>query len=187
MPSPPHSGTASAPRKIPLRFVAVALALALLIVLVLILLLTGGTGDQRTIDRRTGPDKGAPATITSSTGVLRAGGVRLLPIPQGALRDAVGKSVSGRAVAVQAALPRHGFWVGNSDAQRIYVAYDGTAPATGRRVTLQGSVRRAPQDPGKALTLRGDDAQQVQAEGGYIEATTVKVVGKPIGTVPKGP
>jgi len=187
MASTPHSGTAAGPRKIPRRFIAVGAALVLLICLAVFFLLTGGNGDQAPIDERTTTPPGPRATKESSTGVLEAGGTRLLPLPPGALKDAAGDDVRGRAVPVQLTRDGEGLWVGNSDAQRVYVAYDGQAPEIGRRVDLQGTVRDVPGDAGQALKLPTDDIAQVKEQGGYIEATSVKQVGKPIGTVTEGP
>jgi hypothetical protein len=187
MASQPHSGSASSGRKVPARFLAVGLALVLLIIVTLILLVSNGTGDQATIDERTDTPPGPPATKTSSTGVLESGGTRLLPIPPGALVDSVGKDVRGRAVPVQLTRSGQGLWVGNSDAQRVWVAYDGKAPEIGRRVDLEGTVRAVPDRPGKAFQLPTDDLAQIKEQRGYIEAKTVKQVGEPIGRVPKGP
>lgn len=187
MASQPHSGSAAAPRKIPGKALAVAVVLLLLVALALIFLLTGENGDQRTIEDRAGANQGPPATTRSSEGTLEAGGTALLPIPQGALRGLSGKSVTGKDVPVQNNSPEGGFWAGNSDAQRVYVAFDGQSPQTGRRVDLEGKVKAVPDQPQKTLGISFDDAQQLKDQGGYVEATSVKTVGKPIGVVPKGP
>ncbi len=186
MASRPHSGGAASSRKIPARFLAVGAALLLLVVLAIVFLISDFTGDQAPIDERTSTPPGPRATKQSSTGVLEAGGTRLLPIPPGALKDSVGDDVQGRAVPVQLVRDGQGLWVGNSDAQRVYVAFDGKAPEIGRRVDLQGSVRGVPERP-QSLGLPTDDIAQVKEQGGYIEATSVKQVGEPIGTVPNGP
>jgi hypothetical protein len=180
MASQPQSGAASGPRKIPARFLAVGVALLVLIGLAIFFLLNGETGDQRTIEDRTSQPTGPAATKASSTGTLDAGGTRLLPIPPGALKDVVGEDVRGRSVPVQNAALQQGFWIGNSDAQRVYVAHDGKRPEIGRRVDLEGTVRAVPDRPGKALRLPTDDLAQVKEQGGYIEATSVEQVGKPI-------
>jgi hypothetical protein len=180
MASQSHPGAASGPRKIPTRFLVVGLTLLLLIAIGVFFLLSGDTGDQRTIEDRASQPTGPAATKTSSTGTLEAGGTRLLPIPSGGLEQAVGDKVRGRSVPVQNGSLEQGFWIGNSDAQRVYVAYDGKATAEiGRRVDIEGTVREVPARPGQ-LRLPTDDTAQVKEQGGYIEATSVKQVGKPI-------
>src|SRR3712207_116617 len=112
MASRPHSGGAAPSRKIPARFIAVGAALLLLIVVLIALLVSNGTGDQAVIDEPTSTPPGPRATKQSSTGVLEAGGTRLLPIPPGALKDSVGDDVQGRAVPVQLVRDGQGLWVG---------------------------------------------------------------------------
>lgn len=79
-----------------------------------------------------------------------------------------------------------GFFVGSSKTDEVYVEYGGKTgeneasgfrPKVGDKVDLSGPVRPAPQDPATALKLNSEQAGQVTARGGFINADTVKAAG----------
>jgi hypothetical protein len=147
------------------------LALAALVVL-LITLLGGDDGDKSS----------ASQAQTRQAGTLTSGGQALLPLPDDGLSALVGQDTVGTGLTVQAIVEGPGFWVGTSQADRLYVEYGGEVgktesgfkpSAVGERVDLDGPVRAAPANPEETLKLSADDAAQVREQGAYLNANKV--------------
>jgi hypothetical protein len=57
--------------------------------------------------------------------------------------------------------------VGEDETARDYT------PSVGDTVDLRGEIRPAPEDPGRTLRLEAADANVVETQGGFINATNV--------------
>src|SRR4051794_27728106 len=104
-------------------------------------------------------------------GTLKAGKQQLLPLsPSGKLAGSPGQKVVGKRMEVRSVVARHGFWIGGSDVDRVYVKYAGPPPNNAaEQVDLAGTVKPAPANVAKTLKLSRKDAAKVTAEGAYID------------------
>jgi hypothetical protein len=128
------------------------------VVVVAVVLLTGGSSKKK----------------AASGGTLEAGKQQLLPLsPSGRLAAQPGQDVTGKDMVVRTIVQGKGFWVGGSDVDRVYVAYDGPAGPEGTKVNLVGTVKPAPTNVQKALGLPPEDTAKVTAEAAYVTASTV--------------
>ena len=110
----------------------------------------------------------------ADTSLLGAGG--------GMLGGMVGEQATGTGIEVLS-VAKQGFFVGTEEQDRVYVEFgadvgeDETArdytPSAGDTVDLRGEIRPAPEDPGRTLRLEAPDANVVEAQGGFINATNV--------------
>ncbi|MDA0180569.1 hypothetical protein OJ997_09720 [Solirubrobacter phytolaccae] len=165
--------------------------LALLLVLVLVLAMRlGGDDDASTSGDRSTATAAATATSEASAGTSDAGAATLTagdrPLrgdDAESLTAAVGQQAEGTGATVLSVVSGTGFWVGSSDADRVFVEYGSTVgtdesqpykPKVGDVVALSGEVRPAPADPAQTLKLGAPDAEQVKAQGAYINAQDVQ-------------
>lgn len=139
----------------------------------------GGNGARVTgssappVERIAEADAQPPATLTAGRDVLDLVGSPLLA-------NELGRRAVGNDLRVLAVVPRRGFWVGTSEARRIYVEYGGRVgsnearnglPSVGDRVDLIGPVRRAPKDPSRTLRVGPETGALIAAQGGYVNAS----------------
>ena len=168
------------------------LLLLLVVAGILIALLTGGddeeTGSNATPSpaaqsQGAGAGAGANAAGTGENGTLVAAQQSLLGAGGAAFAGAVGEQVTGRDIEVVSVVEDEGFFVGTSEQDRVYVEFGGDVgedetaadfrPAVGDRVSLEGELRPAPEDPGRTLRLEAADAQVVEQQGAFVNATNV--------------
>ncbi len=113
---------------------------------------------------------------------MTADGTALLPVPTDGLTTYVGRQAHAQQVRVRSVVQDEGFFIGTSQADRVYVEYGGDVgeneqrflPEVGDIVNLTGPVRPAPQDPAQTLNLGRADAQLVEEQGGYVNADRVE-------------
>jgi hypothetical protein len=149
-------------------------------VVIALIALIGGGDDGDTSASRPGTAS-APAGDAGDAGTLVAGNRALFPVPAGGLAKFAGDDVAGRQLRVLSVAGGEGFFVGTSKQDRLYVEFGGKTgenesgglPAKGDKVNLQGEVRPKPEDPAGALHLSAADAQVVEREQGFINATDV--------------
>ncbi len=142
----------------------------------------GGASDPGASDRSSAQaPPSAPADPSSAeAGTLTADGTSLFPLAQaagsdGELTGQVDKSVTGRAVLVQSVPSDEGFWVGPSEAERIWVQLTGTDESgyvvrQGDRVELTGRI--VEHDPGFAGQVGVDPAEgadQLTRQAAHVE------------------
>lgn len=170
------------------------LALVLLLVIgALIALLSGGEDEQASpaavapagqSQSAAGATGAAAAGGAGSQGSLvGAGGQSLLGASAATLGSIVGEQVTGRDLEVLSLVEDDGFFVGTSEQDRVYVEFGGDVgedetaadfrPAVGDRVNLEGELRPAPADAGRTLRLERTDAQVVERQGAFVNATNV--------------
>ena len=170
------------------------LALLLLLVIgVLIALLSGGD-DKKAAPAAATPAGQSGATSGAGNGAAAAGGAgqgslvgagkqSLLGASAATFGSAVGEQVTGRDLEVLSVVEDEGFFVGTSEQDRVYVEFGGDVgenetaadfrPAAGDRVNLEGELRPAPEDAGRTLRLEQADAQVVEQQGAFVNATNV--------------
>lgn len=155
-----------------------ALLALLLLIGLLVALLSGDDDKGGNASSGNQAQQSAPAN-----GNLTAAGQTLTP---DTLKAQVGQDASGKNLVVQSVVEGEGFWVGTSQADRVYIEYGGAAGKTeagfkpdrpGQRVNLDGPVRPAPADPVDTLKLPEADAAKVKEQGAYINANSVQQAG----------
>lgn len=168
------------------------LLLLLIAAAILIALLTGGddkdaasTANPPAVSQSQGAGAGAGANAagTGKDGTLVAAQQSLLGAEASIFGAAIGEQVTGTGVEVVSVVEGEGFFVGTSESDRVYVEFgaevgeDETAadftPAVGDRVNLEGELRPAPAEPGRTLHLEAADAQVVEQQGAFVNATNV--------------
>jgi hypothetical protein len=116
---------------------------------------------------------------SGQAGTLAAAGQPLLPLPAGGLAQYADQPAEARGAVVQAVVADEGFWVGDSEQDRVFafLAIGGeSAPqvAAGQPVTFNGTLRPVPADPAAAFGLTAEDGlDQLTQQGHYIEVTEV--------------
>jgi hypothetical protein len=123
-----------------------------------------------------------------SAGTLTAGGAALLPVsgaagPDGSLSGLVGQQVSAAGVAVQSVPANEGFWVGTSDADRVWVQLLGEGESDyvvrpGDRVEFTG--RLVGHDEGFAGAVGVDQAEgarQLTGQAAHVEVPQAELRG----------
>ncbi|TKJ16857.1 hypothetical protein [Blastococcus sp. CCUG 61487] len=126
-----------------------------------------------------GGDAGQPGTVT-------ANGTSLLPLaagsdPAGALSASADQPVVATAVQVLSVPADEGFWIGTSEAERIWAQLtgDGESPyqvQPGDVVDLQGTlVAHSAGFAGQVGVAEADGAAQLDAQGHHIEAAKTAV------------
>jgi hypothetical protein len=157
--------------------------LALLVLATLLITSLRGGDDQKITAARAAPTATASAAADSAASGTLTSGVRTLRgnVPN-TLTAAVGQKATGRAVKVLSVASGTGFWVGTSKSDRTFVEYGSSVggnesqpykPKVGDTVDLSGPVRPAPPDPAQTLRLSAGDAEQLTAQGAYINADDV--------------
>ena len=167
------------------------LLLLLIVAAILIALLTGGDDDDAAStatppavsqSQGAGAGAGASAAGTGETGTLVAAQQSLLGAEAATFGAAIGEQVTGTGLEVLS-VADEGFFVGTSEQDRVYVEFGPGAgedetpadftPAVGDRVNLEGELRPAPAEPGRTLHLQAGDAQVVEQQGAFVNATNV--------------
>lgn len=122
-----------------------------------------------------------------AAGALTAGGQDLLAVEGGTLSSLVGQQAEGTAT-VQAVVADEGFWVGPSAQKRVFVfltpearrsaGESGFQVETGQTVQLAGSVKATSAQFAQTAGVSADEgAEQLVSQGGYVEATQVRLAG----------
>lgn len=126
-----------------------------------------------------------PTTPPTDGGVgsapLTAGGTALLPLdeaagPGGDLSEYVGQPAEGRGVTVQSVPADEGFWVGDSESDRVWVQLIGKAGESdyevekGDTVDLDGEVVETPSGFAEEVGVDGSEgAEQLEQQKAHIE------------------
>lgn len=122
---------------------------------------------------------GAGAAGGGGQGALTADGTSLLPLGQvggsdGDLTSLVGKTVSARGVLVQSVPTDEGFWVGDSDTDRIWVQLNGDGESgytvkQGDRIDFTGRmIAHDPAFAGQVGVDAAEGADQLTQEAAHI-------------------
>ena len=175
--------------KTPLGWLPWAL-LGLLGLLLLLSLLAGklaGGDDTDTADTaRTGDRGTAAAPADNGGGTLTVGSTDLLASSAnlGKLGALGGQQAVGRNVNVQSVVADEGFWVGSSAADRVFVyltpearksnGESGFQVKAGQSIDLNGTVAKL-KDAGSLGVTDSEGAAQLQKQGSYITATSVRL------------
>lgn len=167
------------------------LVLLLIVAIVLIALLSGDDDDTpaptvTTPAAATQPPAtgGTAANTGQETGTLvTARAKSLLGASAATFEEGIGEPAVGRNIEVLSLIEDDGFFVGTSNDDRVYVEFgadvgedetgDDYRPSVGDRVNLEGELRPAPDDPGRTLRLERADAQVVERQGTFINATNI--------------
>lgn len=145
--------------------------LALAALALLLISLLGGDDEKQA----SAPGAGAKNTLTAEGRALRGNA-------PDTLKGAIGQQATGSANKVLSVASGTGFWVGASNSDRTFVEYGSAVggnenqtykPKVGDVVDLRGEVRPAPADPQQTLKLDATDAEQLKAQGAYVNATRV--------------
>lgn len=123
--------------------------------------------------------EGAPPPA-GQAGTITAGSTSVLPLtaeadPAGALAQVSGQPAQGSAVQVLSVPADEGFWVGTSDAERVWVQLTGTGESPyqvqeGDTVNFQGTVVAHSAGFAQQVGLgEPDGAAQLDAQGQHIE------------------
>jgi hypothetical protein len=139
-------------------------ALALLILLAILLLARSCGGDD---------DNGSAGGGNAPAGSITAGGEDVLARAKGggSLAGLSGKSVSANAVPVQSVVNDSGFWVGTSEADRVFVEAEDTGSGTslglqaGDQVSFDGTLEQNKE--AETYGLRANQGAQQFREQGY--------------------
>jgi len=119
-------------------------------------------------------------TNSGSGGTLTAGGTSLLPLseaatPDGSLAEYVGEPAVGRGVTVLSVPADEGFWIGTSDADRVWVQLIGPGESPyvvrpGDTVSFDGVVVAHGADfPGRVGVGRDEGADRLADQDAHIE------------------
>jgi len=204
--TPPGATSVGAPersRKRPLALIGVGVAVLAVLLLVLLLSRCGSDDDGSSgtaaatsaAGGSTSPSttSSAPSSATSSSAgspvaatgrpssIVAADGTAVLDPaapadPTAVLGQVSGQTVTGTAVQVLSVPADEGFWIGSTNAQRIWVQLTGAAGESpyqvrqGDRVDFTGTV--VAHDAGFPATVGVDDAEgaaQLSAQGQHIE------------------
>ncbi|MCW2680980.1 MAG: hypothetical protein JWM62_2381 [Frankiales bacterium] len=117
--------------------------------------------------------------------VLSAGGQDLLGLPGGRVAELAGEQASGTA-RVESVVADEGFWVGSDATRRVFVfltpearrsaGESGFQVQAGQTVQLQGTVKPSSPEFARAAGVTGaEGAGQLASQGGYVEATEVRL------------
>ena len=112
----------------------------------------------------------------TAAGTVIAGEQDLLEIAsqEGELATYENQTVEADSVPVESVVSDQGFWVGEGE-DRLFVYTTAAAEVQeGQEVSFSGSLRVLPVDFETRFNLTGDDAEQLQGQGHYIEAGAVQ-------------
>ena len=133
---------------------------------------------------RVGPSSIEPAAEgTSGTSVPRAVAAPLTVLAEVVAMNAVGRQASLEAVEVREITSPRTFWIGTEAGERAFVVLDpdvkrtgGAEIASGRRLTLIGLVRPAPDAATAIRQWHIDDAtaKSLIERGTYLHVTEIK-------------
>jgi hypothetical protein len=175
MASRSHQGAGSSASRSPLKWILPAVIVLVIAVFAVALIGEDNAHGPSSVRSNSKPPQGPPATEKSSNGRITSGGTDLFAVGKGGLGKLDGKPVTARRVSVQT-VKGQGLWVGTSASERVFVKPSGGSVKglqIGQRVDLQGTVRKTPAKT-SGLGLRGEDLRQVQLQGGYVSASTLK-------------
>ena len=174
-------------RKTPLGWLPwLLLGLLLLTLLAAALLARAADGSAdaqaRSGDRAASSQDGGGA---GRTGSLTADGQDLLAVQGGRIGTLEGSQASGTA-RVESVVADEGFWVGSDAADRVFVfltpearrsaGESGFQVEPGQTVSLQGTVKASSAGfAQRAGVSDAEGAQQLVEQGGYVEATEVRL------------
>lgn len=122
-----------------------------------------------------GAASGASGAATSP---LVSGSTALLPLPAGGLAAYANQPAQATSVNVQSVVSDEGFWVGDSEANRVFVRLiqQGESPVqieAGRKVSFTGTVK--PNTPAIAEGVEAAEGlAQFQQQGFHVETTAVQ-------------
>jgi hypothetical protein len=137
------------------------LALALLLVVAILLLARSCGGDD---------DGGSSSGGDAAAGTIVVDGKDLLTQTD-SLAAVSGETVSANAVAVQSVVNDSGFWVGTSEADRVFVEVEDDGSGTdlglqaGDEVSFEGTIEK--NDEAETYGLRAEQGAQQFREQGY--------------------
>jgi hypothetical protein len=195
---PPVAGAATSrrsDRKAPLAWLPWLLLGLLALTLLAAALLAkaaGGSDDatsgssQQSGARGSDPGAAAPQPGGDASGAaLSAGGQDLLGLAGGSLVPLQGQQVSGTS-RVESVVADEGFWVGSDATRRVFVfltpaarrsaGESGFQVEAGQAVQLAGTVKASsPQFASAAGVTDAEGARQLVQQGGYVEATGVRL------------
>lgn len=119
------------------------------------------------------------ADTAGQPGSLTAAGQALLPLPAGGLGEYSDQPAEARGVAVQSVVADEGFWVGDSEEDRIFAFLEiggESAPqiVAGQPVTFTSTLRAIPADTAATFSVTPEDGlDQLTQQGHYLEVTEV--------------
>lgn len=119
------------------------------------------------------------ASASAVSGSVVAGDAILLPLPGGGLSTYDGQDVTGTSVPVESVVSDEGFWVGESQEERLFVQLNvsGESPfkvTKGQTVTLHGKLTPLQGDPMSVGVTDAEGASQLRSEGSYILAGSLQ-------------
>ena len=125
------------------------------------------------------PSAGASASGGEAAGTVDAGGTALLPVPQSGLAAYSGQDVTGTSVPVESVVSDEGFWVGESQQDRVFVQLDvsGESPfkvTAGQTVSFAGVLRELSGDPLTVGVTDPEGASMLKQQGQYIVASQLQ-------------
>lgn len=179
-----------------LPWVAGGLLLGLLALMLVAFLLARAGSEAPTGASSTGTSSGtstssggAPApgtgTVAAPAGSLMAGSTDVLASP-GRIASLTGAAAAGRSVRVQSVVADEGFWVGTSEASRVFVFLEPAARLSsgesrfqvkaGQTVNLTGTVQPVTADfPGRIGVTADEGSGQLQSQGAFVSARTIRL------------
>ena len=130
-------------------------------------------------------ERGGAATGAATGAALSAGGQGLVGLPAGRLAGLQGQRAQGTA-RVESVVADEGFWVGSSASERVFVfltpearqsaGESGFQVERGQTVSLTGAVKASsPEFARSAGVTDAEGARQLVEQGGYVEATEVRL------------
>ena len=174
-------------RKAPLAWLPWALLGLLVLTLLGAALLAKAAGGSDSA-ARTPAQSGEAASSAQADGsnaALSAGGQDMLALRGGPIGSLDGQRASGTA-KVEYVVADEGFWVGTSAADRVFVfltpqarqsaGESGFTVEAGQRVSLEGTVKPSSAEFAQAAGVAdGEGSRQLVQQGGYVEATEVRL------------
>lgn len=184
---PPVESSRRTDRKTPLGWLPWLLLGLLLLTLLAVALLARAAGGTDTDRGARSSDRAAAAGQNGAAegAALSAGGQDLLSVEGGRIGALEGERASGTA-QVESVVADEGFWVGTDAANRVFVfltpearrsaGESGFQVEAGQTVSLQGTVKTSSPDFAQNAGVTGaEGAQQLVEQGGYVEATEVRL------------
>ena len=175
--------------KAPLAWLPWALLGLLVLTLLGAALLAKAAGGSDSASRTSaqGGDAGASSAQGGGApeGALSAGGQDLLKLRGGSIGSLDGQRASGTA-KVESVVADEGFWVGTSPADRVFVfltpearqsaGESGFQVEAGQTVSLEGTIKPSSAEFAQAAGVAdGEGSRQLVQQGGYVEATEVRL------------
>ncbi len=117
------------------------------------------------------------------------GGKPLFPLPPSSLNGFLNDPVEMQDVRVLSIVDNSGFWIGEDDVQRVFIAMTGEAysngsltPAgltPGQTVNLSGYLKPLPGNPDAIGVRNVDDVAQLTQQGARVEVNSVRQPSNP--------